>query len=160
EEARGYFNTLEPAFRRLNDRCQDLLDLNQQAMLRAQDRAERQAAGAARATVSLALGALVLGFVYALNLSRALVAPLRRLAEAVREAIEKREAVAPEGERGLVSIPVDHRERCFRVRTAPLLRPGGPEGGGRTVAGTVTVLEDVTRLREVDRLKDDFISVA
>jgi signal transduction histidine kinase len=265
EEARVYFGRLEPAFVRLKNRCQDLLDINQKAMLRAQDRAERQAARAAQATISLAIGALVLGFLYALNLSRALVAPLRHLAaaakrvgegdldlriavdtrdevgvlaaefnrmtanlrayrereaarltvaeeksdavlsslyepvivsgprgeviglnpaaeplfgpearwleqpaeqlgvphlsEAIREAIEKREAVAPEGERGLASIPVDHRERCFRVRTAPLLRPDGANGAG-TVAGTVTVLEDVTRLRELDRLKDDFISVA
>src|SRR6266849_331465 len=36
ERARVYFAELEPAFSRLKDRCQDLLNLNQDAMLRAQ----------------------------------------------------------------------------------------------------------------------------
>jgi signal transduction histidine kinase len=266
QQARVYFDVLEPAFIRLKNRCQDLLDINQQAMVRAQHRAERGAGAATRTAIGLALVALVLGMLYAVNLSRALVAPLRRLAlgakrvgegdldmeipvstddevgalaaefnrmaaslrayrereaarlqvaeqksdavidslyepvivsgamgeviglnpaaeplfgpetkwidqpaerlgvprlsEAIREAIEKRTAVAPEGERGLAAITVDRSERCYRLRTAPLLRPARPGAADGDVAGTVTVLEDVTRLRQLDRLKDDFISVA
>jgi signal transduction histidine kinase len=76
------------------------------------------------------------------------------LARAVREAVAHGRAVAPESERGLASVSVDHTERYYRIRTAPLVREAGD------VAGTVTVLEDVTRLRELDRLKDEFISVA
>jgi signal transduction histidine kinase len=76
------------------------------------------------------------------------------LARAIREAIAWRAPVAPESERSLATVTVDHHERSYRVRTAPLLR------GEAGVAGTVTVLEDVTRLRELDRMKDEFISVA
>lgn len=255
-----YFSELEPAFVRLKTRSDDLLQLNQEAMVRAQHRAEQQAAGARRAAILLALGVLVVGSIYAVNLSRALVAPLRHLAvaaerigegnldtrievrtrdevetlatafnsmvdrlrvyrdreaarlqvaeeksdavlnslyepvivtgaqgevigfnrsagtvlnsattwinqpvevigipavaTAVHEAIEKRSPVAPEGERGLARIPVDGTERFYRVRTAPVVQQTG------TVIGTVTVLEDMTRTRQLDRMKDDFISVA
>ncbi len=255
-----YFSELEPAFVRLKNRCDDLLQLNQEAMVRAQHRAEQQAGAARRAAVLLALGVLVVGSIYAVNLSRALVAPLRHLAvaaerigegnldtrievrtrdevetlatafnsmvdrlrvyrdreaarlqvaeeksdavlnslyepvivtgargevigfnrsagtlltsaaawinrpveetgipafaTAVRDAIEKRSPVAPEGERGLARIPADRGEHFYRVRTAPVVQQTG------TVIGTVTVLEDVTRLRQLDRMKDDFISVA
>jgi NtrC-family two-component system sensor histidine kinase KinB len=269
-QARVYFAEMEPRFIRLKNRCNDLLRLNQDAMVRAQRRAELQAATASRASIGVALGLLIFGVVYAVNLSSALVAPLQRLAEAakligegdlhthievktgdevevlaeefnrmtrslrayrereaarlqvaeeksdaainslyepvivtgaegevirlnsaaetlfgpeasrlsqpierlaiaplaaaVREAIHERHAVAPEGERGMATITVDQSERCFRLRTAPLVRPSGPNGGepGNRggVAGTVTVLEDVTRLRQLDRLKDEFISVA
>jgi signal transduction histidine kinase len=255
-----YFARLEPAFVHLKDRCDDLLRLNQDAMVRSQDRAQGKARAATQTAVGLALGTLVLGILYSVNLSRRLVAPLVGLTEAarrigqgdleqrivvktrdevqvlgdefnrmtaslreyrereaarlhvaqrqaeaainhlyepvvvtdaqgcvvglnragealfgpegerhgrpveeleakaisaaVREALERRAPVAPESERGIAVIPVDRTERVFRVRTAPLLL----DGDG--VAGAVTVLEDVTRLRELDRLKDEFISVA
>lgn len=255
-----YFARLEPSFLGLKNRSDDLLRLNQEAMVRAQQRAEAQAGAATRAAVALAVGTLLLGVVYSLNLSRRLVAPLQGLtkaarrigegdlepriqvstgdevqllgdefnrmaanlkeyrereaarlrvaelqaeaainslyepvivtdaagcvcglnraaerlfgpersrhaqpveslsvapvAEAVREAVEKRASVAPESDQGVAVLPVDHTERSYRIRTAPLLRENGD------VAGTVSVLEDVTRLRELDRLKDEFISVA
>lgn len=255
-----YFRQLEPAFLSLKRRSDDLLNLNQAAMVRAQQQAEAQAAAATRAAVALGIGTLLLGVLYSLNLSRRLVAPLLELTEAarrigsgdldhritiatddevqvlgdefnrmaaslqqyrereaarlrvaeqqaevainslyepvvvtdaegrvvslnraaealfgpgasrhlqpvealtapalaraVREALERRAPVAPESERGLVTLPVEHAERSFRVRTAPLLRESGD------AAGSVTVLEDVTRQRELDRLKDEFISVA
>lgn len=264
-QRRAYFTELEPAFVRLKNRCDALLQVNQEAMVRAQHRADEQAAGARRTAVLVALALLVVGPVYAVNLSRALVAPLRRLAvaaerigegdldtqievrtreastrdevetlatafnsmvdrlrvyrdreaarlqvaeeksdavlnslyepvivtgaqgevtgfnrsagtlldsaaasinqpvevigipavaTAVREAIKERSPVAPEGERGLARIPVEGTERFYRVRTAPVIQQTG------TVIGTVTVLEDMTRARQLDRLKDEFISVA
>src|SRR5262249_50115941 len=63
----------------------DLLRLNQDAMVVKQGRAEAQASAATRATIALAAGLLVLGTLYALNLSRALAAPLRRLTEAAKQ---------------------------------------------------------------------------
>ncbi len=264
ERRARYFTLLEPAFVGLKNRCDDLLRINQEAMLVKQRRAEAQAAAATRAAVALALGSLLLGTFYAFQLSRALVAPLRGLTAAarrigegdlettitprsadevgilagefnrmavhlreyrdreaarlevaeqqgeaainslyepvvvtgaggelahlnraaeeifgpeeqwtrqpvealgvtplsqvVRAAIEGRRAVAPEGQRGLATVARTGGERCYRLRAAPLLRQrsmGVPE-----VAGTVTVLEDVTRLREIDRIKDEFISIA
>jgi signal transduction histidine kinase len=260
ERRRMYFSDIEPAFLRLKNLCDDLLNLNQEAMVRAQGRAEREAAAARQTAVLIALGAVLLGAFYAVSLSRALVAPLRELASAaerigegrldtridargrdevsvlatafngmtarlrdyrereaarlqvaeeksdavlnslyepvivtgpqgdvdglnraasnvlgqadnwtgqpverfglppiaaaVREAITKRSPVAPEGDRGVTVINFDGGGRSYRVRTAPVIRQSGD------VAGTVTVLEDVTRLRQVDRLKDEFISVA
>jgi signal transduction histidine kinase len=257
---RLYFGELDPTFTRLKDRCDDLLTINQEAMVRAQHRAEQQAAGARRAAFLLAAGLLLVGVVSAVNFSRALVAPLRRLAaaaerigegdldshievrtqdevktlatafnimadrlkayrdreaarlrvaekksdavlnslyepvivtgsqgevigynraagglidapmnwigqpveaagippiaNAVREAIARGAPVAPEGDRGLARISRGGVETYFHVRTAPVVLETG------TVVGTVTVLEDVTRQRQLDRMKDDFISVA
>jgi len=257
---KGYFQTLEPSFLQLKARCDDLLRLNQDAMVRKQARAERETRRASNTAVGLALAALLLGIVYSLHLSQRLVAPLVRLTEAahrigqgdlesrvevhtgdevqalaeefntmaaslltyrereaarlelaeqqaeaaieslyepvvvtgadrevlelnraaqalfssrpaagrqpvellgvealttaVREAIERKTSVAHEGAAGLATVTSGAGARSFRIRTAPLLRSSG------AVAGTVTVLEDVTRLRELDRLKDEFISVA
>jgi signal transduction histidine kinase/HAMP domain-containing protein len=77
-----------------------------------------------------------------------------RIARAVTDAIARRAPVAAEGEAGLVTLPVDHQERVYRFRTAPMV------SADDSVLGTVTVLEDVTRMREIDRMKDEFISVA
>jgi signal transduction histidine kinase len=266
EQARGYFARLEPAFLALKDRCDDLLRLNQDAMLAKQRRAEDQARAATQATVALTFGLLAVGILYAVNLSRALIAPLRRLAaaaraigegdlethlsfrtgdevqvvadefnrmadrlqvyrereaarlhvaeeqgqaainslyepvivtgaagelvdlnraaenlfgpsgrwlrqpvealgvdavaRAVRAAIAERQPVAPDGEPGLVGTSVGPDTRCYRIRTAPILLPAAPPASRGEVAGTVTTLEDVTRQRELDRLKDEFIAVA
>jgi CheY-like chemotaxis protein len=79
---------------------------------------------------------------------------IHAVAAAVREVIERGGSIAPEGERGLARVEGDGGERFYRVRTAPVTRqPGG-------VVATVTVLEDVTRMRQLDRMKDEFISVA
>jgi two-component system, NtrC family, sensor histidine kinase KinB len=256
----AYFAGLEPAFLSVKEDAEALLQLNQAAMIRKQQEAESAARSATRAAVGLAAGALILGVLYSVNLSRRLMAPLldltqaarrigegdlqqrievrtgdevqvlgdefnrmaerlreyrrreatrlhvaeqqaevainslyepvivtdaegeilglNRAAEAlfgpqeervhqpvtnlgfaplsslVREAVTKKKPVAPESDRGLISVPVDHSQRHYRLRTAPLLREMDE------VAGTVTVLEDVTRQRELDHLKDEFISVA
>lgn len=257
---RTYFTHLEPSFLELKARCDDLLRLNQDAMVRKQSRAERETRRATRTAVALALVTLLLGVIYSLHLSHRLVAPLVRLTEAarrigqgdldsrveartgdevqvlaeefnamaaslrsyrereaarlelaeqqaetaieslyepvvvtgaegevlelnraaetlfgaaaaarhlpvgelgvtaltdaVKQSIERKAPVAHDGARGLATIQNGAAPRCFRIRTAPLLRSSGQ------AAGTVTVLEDVTRLRELDRLKDEFISVA
>jgi NtrC-family two-component system sensor histidine kinase KinB len=85
---------------------------------------------------------------------------LASLEAAVHEAVEGRKSVAPEGDGGLIIVSQNGAEGCYRIRTAPILRPVTGDGAGGSVAGTVTVLEDVTRLRQLDRLKDEFISVA
>lgn len=258
---RVYFARLETAFLALKDRLDDLLHLNQAAMVRANDRALRLASRAMWSTVSIAVLATLLGLAHALRFSTAIAGPLRgmaltaqrigegdlepripvqsrdelgvlaeeinrmtdhlreyrereagrlqvaeqksdvaieslydpvivtdaerrvlklnaaaeplfgadqehagqpieaiaphsRIARAVADAITRREPVAAEGEAGLVSLAVNHHEHWYRIRTAPMARADG------VVLGTVTVLEDVTRLRQIDRMKDDFISVA
>lgn len=264
EQRRVYFDTVETRFLTLKASLNRLLNLNQRAMLLAQRQAERQATSASRTSVGMSVALVLLGMVYAVHLSRALVAPLRRLTNAARligegdlsirieaptgdevevlahelnrmtarleeyrereaarlqvaeeksdaainslyepvlvtgphgelshlnraaeqlfgpehtwigtpvgrlllppleravqDAAANRQPVAPD-DGGLVSIRSERGERSYRIRTAPILRPSNTSAPGE-VAGTVTVLEDVTRVLELDRLKDEFISVA
>ena len=72
-----------------------------------------------------------------------------RLAAAIDRALRERRAVAGEDDDSLVTLG----ERTFRVRVSPLQTESQP-------LGTVAVLEDVMALREVDRLKTEFIGVA
>jgi PAS domain S-box-containing protein len=73
---------------------------------------------------------------------------------AVKDAVSMQRPVAAEGEAALVPIEVDGAERSFRLRTTPMR-----DSEGRLL-GAVTVLEDVTALTELDRLKTEFISIA
>ena len=61
-----------------------------------------------------------------------------------------------EGEtiQGALSLPGRRRERLFRITAAPI-----EDEQGRIV-GALSVTADVTELRELDRLKDQFIKVA
>jgi two-component system, NtrC family, sensor histidine kinase KinB len=77
-----------------------------------------------------------------------------RIAGAVAEAIESQRPVAAEGMASVLPLAVDGSERAFRLRTTPLR-----ENGSRLL-GAVTLLEDITHLREIDRLKSDFIATA
>ena len=49
---------------------------------------------------------------------------------------------------------LDGSERAFRLRTTPMRNEEG------RLLGAVTLLEDITRLREIDRLKSEFIATA
>ncbi|HEY7544898.1 MAG TPA: ATP-binding protein [Blastocatellia bacterium] len=77
-----------------------------------------------------------------------------RILLAVRSALSMQRAVAAEGESALVPIKLDGAERNFRLRATPMR-----DGEGRLL-GAVTLLEDITAMTEVDRLKTEFISVA
>ncbi|HET9530161.1 MAG TPA: ATP-binding protein [Blastocatellia bacterium] len=73
---------------------------------------------------------------------------------AVKDAVSMQRPVAAEGEAALVPIKAGGAERSFRLRTTPMR-----DSEGRLL-GAVTVLEDVTALTELDRLKTEFISIA
>jgi NtrC-family two-component system sensor histidine kinase KinB len=77
-----------------------------------------------------------------------------RIANAVAEALESQRPVAGEGMSSILPLAVDGSERVFRLRTTPMR-----ENGSRLL-GAVTILEDITHLREIDRLKSDFIATA
>jgi PAS domain S-box-containing protein len=77
-----------------------------------------------------------------------------RIAGAVAEAIESQRPVAAEGMASVLPLAVDGSERAFRLRTTPM------RDNGSRLLGAVTLLEDITHLRELDRLKSEFIATA
>jgi two-component system, NtrC family, sensor histidine kinase KinB len=78
----------------------------------------------------------------------------QRILRAVKDAVAMQRPVAAEGEAALVPFKVGGAERSYRLRTTPMR-----DSEGRLL-GAVSVLEDVTYIRELDRLKTEFISVA
>ncbi|HLJ53963.1 MAG TPA: ATP-binding protein, partial [Chthonomonadaceae bacterium] len=77
-----------------------------------------------------------------------------RIAEAVERAIHHERVSAPEDETGMVTRSTGDAERTYRTRVSPMRDTAGG------LLGAVVVLEDVTHLRELDRLKTEFIGVA
>ena len=77
-----------------------------------------------------------------------------RIAGAVTEALESQRPVAGEGLSSVLPLAVDGSERAFRLRTTPM------RDNGHRLLGAVTILEDITHLREIDRLKSEFIATA
>jgi two-component system, NtrC family, sensor histidine kinase KinB len=77
-----------------------------------------------------------------------------QIAGAVAEALRSQRPVAGEGASSVIPLAVDGSRRAFRLRTTPMR-----ENGGRLL-GAVTLLEDITHLNEIDRLKSEFIATA
>ena len=77
-----------------------------------------------------------------------------RIAGAVAEALQSQRPVAGEGMSSVLPLAVDGLERAFRLRTTPM------RDNGNRLLGAVTLLEDITHLREIDRLKSEFIATA
>jgi signal transduction histidine kinase/HAMP domain-containing protein len=77
-----------------------------------------------------------------------------RLLSAVKQAVEMQNQLSDEGETAILPLRVGDAERSYRLRTSALRDEAG------RLTGAVTVLEDVTALREVDRFKNNFIQIA
>lgn len=77
-----------------------------------------------------------------------------RILDAVKNAMAMQRPVAAEDAGALVPVKVGGEDRSFRLRATPMRDPGGH------LIGAVTVLEDITALAELDKLKTEFISVA
>lgn len=77
-----------------------------------------------------------------------------RIAGAVAEALASQRPVAGEGMSSILPLAVDGLERAFRLRTTPM------RDNDNRLLGAVTLLEDITHLREIDRLKSEFIATA
>ncbi|MGH9871355.1 MAG: ATP-binding protein [Pyrinomonadaceae bacterium] len=77
-----------------------------------------------------------------------------RIAAAVAEALSSQRPVAGEGAAAVLPLAVDGLERAFRLRTTPM------RDNGKHLLGAVMLLEDITHLREIDRLKSEFIATA
>jgi len=77
-----------------------------------------------------------------------------RIAFAVGEALESQRPVATEEMSSVLPLAVDGSQKAFRLRTTPM------RDGEKQLLGAVTLLEDITHLHEVDRLKSEFIATA
>ncbi len=77
-----------------------------------------------------------------------------RIPVAVAEALSSQRPVAGEEASSVLPLDVAGAERAYRLRTTPMR---DEEGG---LLGAVTLLEDITHLREIDRLKSEFIATA
>ncbi len=77
-----------------------------------------------------------------------------RIAGAVAEALESQRPVAAEEMSSVLPLAVAGLERAFRLRTTPM------RDNDHHLLGAVTLLEDITHLREIDRLKSEFIATA
>jgi len=80
--------------------------------------------------------------------------PDRRIVRAIESAITRETVSASEDEAALIPIQVGDAQRTYRLRATPMKDDNGH------LLGSVTVLEDITHLREVDHLKSEFIGVA
>jgi signal transduction histidine kinase len=74
--------------------------------------------------------------------------------KAVKDAVTMQRPIADEDEAALVPVKVGVTEQSYRLRTTPMR-----DEEGRLI-GAVTLLEDITEMHELDRLKTEFISVA
>jgi PAS domain S-box-containing protein len=77
-----------------------------------------------------------------------------RLSMAVLDVLESQRTVASEESAAVVPLVVDGAERAFRQRTTPM------RDADNRLVGAVLLLEDITHLREIDRLKSEFIAGA
>jgi len=77
-----------------------------------------------------------------------------RIAGAVAEALQSQRPVAAEGLSSVLPLAVDGSQRAFRLRTTPM------RDAEQHLVGAVTLLEDITHLREIDQLKSEFIATA
>ncbi len=81
------------------------------------------------------------------------VARDERIASAVSEVLATRRAVSGETVAAAVPLRVGGEERAYRLHASPMRDDGA-------MLGAVLLFEDVTRLREVDRFKSEFIATA
>ena len=82
------------------------------------------------------------------------VAHDQRIAMAVSEALRARRSVTSESAAAVIPISINGSEQSFRLRTTPMRDAEGH------LLGAVALLENITHLREIDRLKSEFVNTA
>jgi PAS domain S-box-containing protein len=92
--------------------------------------------------------------VYATGITVQSVTQDERIARAVDRATKQQSASAADDEEGFITLQTANTQRIYRLKAAPM------RDDGDVLLGAVAVLEDVTHLKELDRLKTEFIGVA
>jgi PAS domain S-box-containing protein len=77
-----------------------------------------------------------------------------RIAQTIDDVLQSRHAVASESPAAVLPWAVDGSRRAFRLRSTPML------DDDQRLVGAVTLLEDITHLSEISRLKSEFIAAA
>jgi NtrC-family two-component system sensor histidine kinase KinB len=77
-----------------------------------------------------------------------------RIAQAVTDVLHSNAPVASESAAAVLPWAVDGSRRAFRIRSTPM------QDADARLVGAVTLLEDITHLSEVSRLKSEFIAAA
>ncbi|MEP7306851.1 MAG: ATP-binding protein [Acidobacteriota bacterium] len=77
-----------------------------------------------------------------------------RIAQAVNDVLRSGRPMASESAAAVLPWSVDGTRRAFRVRSTPM------QDADRRLLGTVTLLEDITHLSEISRLKSEFVAAA
>jgi NtrC-family two-component system sensor histidine kinase KinB len=77
-----------------------------------------------------------------------------QIALAVAETLRSQRPVAGEGAAAVLPLTINGTEHSFRLRTTPMRDEEG------RLLGAVTLLGDITRWHEIDRLKSEFIATA
>lgn len=78
----------------------------------------------------------------------------QRITMAVSEALHAQRSVTSESAAAAIPISINGSEQSFRLRTTPM------RSGDGQMLGAVVLLENITHLREVDRLKSEFVNTA
>jgi PAS domain S-box-containing protein len=78
----------------------------------------------------------------------------QRIEMAVSEALRAQRSVTSESAAAAIPISINGSEQSFRMRTTPMRNDEGH------LLGSVVLLEDITHLRQVDRLKSEFVNTA
>jgi two-component system, NtrC family, sensor histidine kinase KinB len=77
-----------------------------------------------------------------------------RVVHAVADVLRSQAAVASESPSAVLPLAVEGSDRAFRVRSTPM------RDVDDRLVGAVTLLEDITHLNEISRLKSEFIAAA
>lgn len=73
---------------------------------------------------------------------------------AVKEAVAMQRPVTTDQDAAIVPVKIGDTDRGFRLRNTPMRDPDG------RLIGAITLLEEATEIKRIDRLKDEFIAIA
>ena len=104
-----YFTQLDPVFQEIKSTADEILQMNQQNMVKANDRARRLAAAAGRRMAVLLLAGTAFAGLCVFFLSRAILGPLERLTWAARQI---------EGGNLALTLPVTSRDQLGQLAAA------------------------------------------
>jgi signal transduction histidine kinase len=77
-----------------------------------------------------------------------------QILRAVREAVAMRQPIAHEGDAAVLPLQIGEEKRSYRLRTTPMRDADGK------LLGAVSVLEDITQIRDIDHFKTRFLTIA